>query len=112
MLPLQNLTPHLGAPLDAAQSRSDRRGLRSAKVIDAETTPSRDTGGPGASTRKRRDFERRPNPLPEYLDSDEMNALVRAALNSRVALLLLVQWRAGFRVSEALELEVHDLSLV
>ena len=38
-------------------------------------------------------------------------ALIRAAPNSRAALLFLVEWRAGLRVSEALALEVRDLSL-
>ncbi|MCY4653292.1 MAG: tyrosine-type recombinase/integrase [Dehalococcoidia bacterium] len=60
---------------------------------------------------KTRDSERRPKPLPEYLEAHEVNALIRAAPNSRAALLFLVQWRAGLRVSEALALEVRDLSL-
>ena len=60
---------------------------------------------------KRRDSEPRPRPLPEYLEAQEVNALIRAAPNSRAALLFLVQWRAGLRVSEALALEVRDLSL-
>ena len=58
---------------------------------------------------KRRDTESRPKPLPEYLEAHEVDALIRAAPNSRAALLFLVQWRAGLRVSEALE--VRDLSL-
>ena len=53
----------------------------------------------------------RPKPLPEYLEAHEVDALIRAAPNSRAALLFLVQWRAGLRVSEALALEVRDLSL-
>ncbi len=60
---------------------------------------------------KRRDSEPRPKPLPEYLEAHEVNALMRAAPNSRAALLFLVQWRAGLRVSEALALEARDLSL-
>ena len=60
---------------------------------------------------KRQDSERRPKPLPEYLEAHEADALIRAAPNSRAALLFLVQWRAGLRVSEALALEVRDLSL-
>ena len=60
---------------------------------------------------KRRDSEPRPKPLPEYLEAHEVDALIRAAPNSRAALLFLVQWRAGLRVSEALALEVRDLSL-
>ena len=49
--------------------------------------------------------------LPEYLESDEVSALIRAAPNPRAKLLMLEQWRAGLRVSEALQLEVRDLSL-
>ena len=60
---------------------------------------------------KRQDSETRPKPLPEYLEAQEVDALIRAAPNSRAALLFLVQWRAGLRVSEALALEVRDLSL-
>ena len=52
-----------------------------------------------------------PKPLPEYLEAHEVDALIRAAPNSRAALLFLVQWCAGLRVSEALALEARDLSL-
>ncbi len=40
-----------------------------------------------------------------------MNAVIRAAPNPKTKLLMLEQWRAGLRVSEALNLEVRDLSL-
>ena len=60
---------------------------------------------------KRRDTDRRPNLLPEYLEAHEVDALIRAAPNVKASLLFLVQWRAGLRVSEALALEVRDLSL-
>ncbi len=60
---------------------------------------------------KRHDPNRRPEPLSEYLEADEVNALIRAAPNSRARLLFLVQWRAGLRVFEGLALEVRDLSL-
>ena len=40
-----------------------------------------------------------------------MNAIIRAALSPKAKLLMLQQWRAGLRVSEALDLEVRDLSL-
>ena len=52
--------------------------------------------------------------IPEYLEADEVNAIIRAAPNPKPSspkLLMLEQWRAGLRVSEALELEVRDLSL-
>ncbi len=60
---------------------------------------------------RRQETERRPKPLPEYLEAHEVDALIRAAPNARARLLFLVQWRAGLRVSEALALEVRDLSL-
>ena len=50
-------------------------------------------------------------PLPQYLEAHEVNAIIRAADDPRARLLMLEQWRAGLRVSEALALEVSDLSL-
>ena len=49
--------------------------------------------------------------IPEYLEAGEVNAIIRAAPNPKAKLLMLEQWRAGLRVSEALDLEVRDLSL-
>ena len=49
--------------------------------------------------------------LPEYLEANEVQALIRAADDPRARLLMTEQWRAGLRVSEALALEVADLSL-
>ena len=50
-------------------------------------------------------------PLPQYLEAHEVNAIIRAADDPRARLLMTEQWRAGLRVSEALALEVADLSL-
>ena len=60
---------------------------------------------------KRTDGEPQPKRLPEYLEADEVNAVIRAAEDPRAKLLMLTQWRAGLRVSEALALDVSDLSL-
>ena len=49
--------------------------------------------------------------LPEYLEAHEIQAIIRAADDPRARLLMMEQWRAGLRVSEALALEVADLSL-
>ena len=49
--------------------------------------------------------------LPEYLEAHEVHAIIRAADDPRARLLMMEQWRAGLRVSEALALEVADLSL-
>ena len=42
--------------------------------------------------------------IPEYLEPDEVNAIIRGAPNPKAKLLMLEQWRAGLRVSEALDL--------
>ena len=49
--------------------------------------------------------------LPEYLEAQEIQGILAAAPNSRARLLMLLQWRAGLRVSEALALEAADRSL-
>ena len=49
--------------------------------------------------------------LPEYLERDEVNALIAGAPNPWARLIMLEQWRAGLRVSEALALETRDLHL-
>ena len=60
---------------------------------------------------KRADQALAAKPLPQYLEAHEVNAIIRAADDPRARLLMLEQWRAGLRVSEALALEVADLSL-
>ena len=40
-----------------------------------------------------------------------MNTIIGAAPSPKAKLLMLEQWRAGLRVSEALDLEVRDMSL-
>jgi len=55
--------------------------------------------------------ERKGSPLPEYLEAEEIQALLRCAPHAQSALVMLLQWRAGLRVSEALALEVANLSL-
>jgi len=49
--------------------------------------------------------------LPEYLYPQEVEALIRQAPHAQARLVMLCQWRAGLRVSEALALEVADLGL-
>ena len=49
--------------------------------------------------------------LPEYLDMPEVDALIQAAPHPQAMLLMLMQWRAGLRVSEALAVEAADLKL-
>ena len=49
--------------------------------------------------------------LPEYLEAHQVQAILAAAPNPRARLLMLLQWRAGLRVSEALALEAADLSI-
>ena len=57
------------------------------------------------------DPQKRSRPIPEYLEAEEVNAIIRSAPNPKAKLLMLEQWRAGLRVSESLDLEVRDLSL-
>ena len=52
-----------------------------------------------------------PAKLPEYLEAREVEALLSAAPHGKARLLMLIQWRAGLRVSEALALEGRDLRL-
>lgn len=42
------------------------------------------------------DSQKRIRKLPEYLEADEVNAIIGAAPNPRAKLLMLGQWRAGF----------------
>jgi len=47
--------------------------------------------------------------LPEYLLPGQVEALMKQAPNAQAEVLMLTQWRAGLRISEALDLEVGDL---
>ena len=47
--------------------------------------------------------------LPEYLEPDQVEALMVQASHAQARLVMLAQWRSGLRVSEALSLEVADL---
>ena len=49
--------------------------------------------------------------LPEYLSKDEVDALMRAAKHTKAAILMALQWRAGLRISEAVEIRPTDLDL-
>ena len=49
--------------------------------------------------------------LPEYLEAAEVEDLRRYAPHNDCRILMLIQWRAGLRVSEALALEARDLQL-
>jgi integrase len=48
--------------------------------------------------------------LPEYLERSEVEALITLAPQAQARLIMLSQWRAGLRISEALTLEVSDLN--
>lgn len=78
------------------------------------TTVARRRGGRGQHP-KRRESVQNPDakvtPLPEYLEKPEVDALMAAAPHPRARLLMLLQWRAGLRVSEALDIERRDLTL-
>ena len=78
------------------------------------TTLPRRRRPPGVNT-KRGDLQQSPGAkcftLPKYLEAPEINGLMAAAPNPQARLLMLEQWRAGLRVSEALALETRDLRL-
>ena len=69
------------------------------------------TRRPRGVDRKWTDGELQIQRPPDYLESDEVAAIIRAADDPRARLLMLEQWRAGPRISVALDLEVSDLSL-
>lgn len=49
--------------------------------------------------------------LPEYLHPHEVREVIGRAPTAAARLLILIQWRAGLRISEALGLERRDLRL-
>ncbi len=56
-------------------------------------------------------FVARRQSIPEYLDPHQVESLLKRAPNIDCELLMRLQWRAGPRISEALNLEVADLHL-
>jgi len=64
---------------------------------------------PSQGCNKRRIAKR--GTVPEYLEVPEIEALMRCAGHASARLLMLIQWRAGLRISETLGLEVSDLAL-
>ncbi len=56
-------------------------------------------------------FVARRQTLPEYLESAEIESLIQLAPHAQARLVMLTQWRSGLRISEALALELSDLSL-
>ena len=52
-----------------------------------------------------------PAPLPEYFTRGEVDALLRCAPDSAARLVMLLEWRAGLRVGEALAVTVGDVAL-
>ena len=49
--------------------------------------------------------------LPEYLELHEVENLLQSAPHRRARVLMLLQWRAGLRVSEALSVRKEDLHI-
>lgn len=81
--------------------------------MTTEALPATITPAPDTHNRRRRrqnprksehTTERIERKLPEYIEAHEVNALLRAAPNPRARLLMMIEWRAGLRVSEALAL--------
>ena len=53
----------------------------------------------------------KPKKLPEYLEPDEVVALMEFAPTVQARLCMMVQWRAGLRVSEAITITRADVHL-
>ena len=49
--------------------------------------------------------------IPEYLNPSEIEVLIANASHTDCELVMMLQWRAGLRISEALKLEAQDLHL-
>ena len=49
--------------------------------------------------------------LPEYVSAEEIEALLAAAPHEPARLVMMVMWRAGLRVSEAVDLQIGDCRL-
>ena len=53
----------------------------------------------------------KPKKLPEYLEPDEVGALMEFAPTVQARLCMMLQWRAGLRVSEAISITRADIHL-
>ena len=81
-------------------------------TLPAKYRPSNRRGGRGLYLKALPDGKVRSSKrLPEYLEAPAIEGLLRAAPHGQARLVMLIQWRAGLRVSEALHLEVADLQL-
>lgn len=49
--------------------------------------------------------------LPEYLDLDTVTSLIKSCQDSKTRLAMMIQWRAGLRVSEVIALTPADVSV-
>ncbi len=54
---------------------------------------------------------RKPKKLPEYLEGAEVESLMMCAPSALARLCMMIQWRAGLRVSEAIALTPADIHL-
>lgn len=76
--------------------------------------PARRRGGRGLykkSAGALQPSEAKRNLLPEYLEKAEVDALIACAPNPQARLVILTQWRAGLRISEALALTAADFRM-
>ncbi len=49
--------------------------------------------------------------IPEYLESPEIDAVIQFAPHPEARILMMLQWRAGLRIAEALDIQVADIHL-
>lgn len=93
---------------DYLRERKGGRGMHKKSAVTALAVREATAIAEGEEM-ARREIARSPHRLPEYLSHDEVNALIRAAPNQQARLLMLEQWRAGLRISEALALRPADV---
>ena len=79
-----------------------------------ETAIEPATAGKALADREKRGMQQKPRgnvarPLPEYLTASEVDVMLDCAPHPEARLLMLIQWRSGLRVSEALALTWGDV---
>ena len=66
---------------------------------------------PTATALPKSGSKRKAKKIPEYLEASEIGSLIELAPNETARLCMMLQWRAGLRVSEAIKIRPADVSL-
>lgn len=97
-----------------ARTHATKVGILMQQTPSKAITPA--TDGTPLADRERRGMQQKPTgnvarPLPEYLTASEVDVMLDCAPHEDARLLMLIQWRAGLRISEALALTWADVRL-